>query len=127
MNLATDGVTSASAPRLQIRGSRFVDLQGRHVLLHGINVVNKNRHEGYIVDEGPGLYARLRDWGFNVIRLGVIWDGLEPEPGAYNEAYLKRLDEQIDWARASGLLVFLDMHQDLYSVLYSDGAPAGRP
>lgn len=81
INLATDGVTLVSTSRLQILGSRFVDPQGRHVLLHGINVVNKNRHEDYIVDEGPGFYTRLRDWGFNAIRLGVIWDGLEPEPG----------------------------------------------
>ncbi len=81
MNLVTDAVTSASTAHLRMLGAHFVDPQGRHVLLHGINVVNKNCHEGYIVDEGPGLYARLRDWGFNVIRLGVIWDGLEPEPG----------------------------------------------
>ncbi len=124
MNLVTDAVTSASTAHLRMLGAHFVDPQGRHVLLHGINVVNKNCHEGYIVDEGPGLYARLRDWGFNVIRLGVIWDGLEPEPGAYDEAYLKRLDQQIAWAKALGILVFLDMHQDLYSMLYSDGAPA---
>jgi endoglycosylceramidase len=66
----------------------------------------------------------MREWGFNVIRLGVIWDGLEPEPGEYEEGYLKRLDQQITLAKAHGLHVFLDMHQDLYSVLFSDGAPA---
>ncbi len=93
------------------------------MLLHGINVVNKNCHEGYIVDEGPGLYARLRDWGSNVIRLGVIWDGLEPEPGAYDEAYLKRLDQQIAWAKALGILSFSTCTRSLQHAVL-DGAPA---
>lgn len=100
-----------------------MDAQERHVILHGINLVNKSPAEGYLFDTGPELFAALRDWGFNVVRLGVIWDGLEPEPGVYDEAYLARLDQHIAWAWAAGLLVFLDMHQDLYSVLYSDGAP----
>ncbi len=104
-------------------GTRFADPQGRHVLLHGINVVNKDPGAGYFFDEGPALYTRLRSWGFNVVRLGVIWDGLEPEPGVYDEAYLGRLDRQIAWAKAHDLFVFLDMHQDLYSALYADGAP----
>jgi endoglycosylceramidase len=29
----------------------------------------------------------------------------------------------VAWAKDHGIYVFLDMHQDLYSVLYSDGAP----
>ncbi len=109
---------------MTIRGQRFVDPQGRHVILHGVNVVNKSPAEGYVFDAGPEMFADLRDWGFNVIRLGVFWDGLEPELGMYDEAYLKRIDQQIAWAKEHGLYVFLDMHQDLYSVLYSDGAPA---
>ncbi len=111
-------------PSISICGQRFVDPQGRHVILHGINVVNKNPADGYFFDSGPELFAALREWGFNVVRFGVIWDGLEPQPGVYDEAYLKRLDRQIAWAKSAGLLVFLDMHQDLYSVLYADGAPA---
>lgn len=101
-----------------------MDFQERHVILHGVNVVNKSPAEGYLFDAGPELFAALRDWGFNVVRFGVIWDGLEPEPGVYDEAYLARIDRQITWAKEAGLLVFLDMHQDLYSILYSDGAPA---
>ena len=80
---------------ITVRGQRFVDAQGRHVILHGINLVNKNKNEGYFFDEGPALFAKMREWGFNVIRLGVIWDGLEPEPGVYDEVYLKRLDQQL--------------------------------
>jgi endoglycosylceramidase len=119
--------------RIAVQGDRFVDPQGRHVILHGINLVNKDPGVGYLGDEGPELFAAMRDWGLNCIRLGVIWDGLEPEPGAYDEAYLQGIDRQIAWAKENELVVFLDMHQDLYSVCFSDGAPewatltAGQP
>lgn len=118
---------------LSIADGRFVDPQGRHVLLHGINLVNKDQSAGYLGDEGPDEFALLRSWGLNCIRLGVIWDGLEPEPGVYDEAYLEGIDRQVAWASEQGLYVILDMHQDLYSVLYADGAPewatltAGKP
>ena len=75
----------AISQKIDIRDTRFVDAEGRHVLLHGINLVNKNPDEGYFFDAGPELFAAMRDWGFNVIRLGVIWDGLEPEPGVVDE------------------------------------------
>ncbi|MBN1582657.1 MAG: cellulase family glycosylhydrolase [Anaerolineae bacterium] len=109
--------------KITIKGDRFIDPQGRHVLLHGINLVNKDPSAGYLGNQGPELFAAMRDWGFNCVRLGVIWDGLEPEPGVYNEAYLKGIDRQIAWARENELGVFLDMHQDLFSMLFGDGAP----
>lgn len=48
---------------------------------------------------------------------------MEPEPGVYNEDYLKEIDERIQWAEQNNLFVVLEMHQDLFSVKYSDGAP----
>lgn len=108
---------------ISVRDRRFVDTKGRHVVLHGISLVNKDPSVGYLGDEGLEVFAAMRDWGFNCVRLGVIWDGLEPEPGVYNEEYMQGIDRQIAWAKENGLVVFLDMHQDLYSVSYSDGAP----
>lgn len=112
------------SPAVFTREGRFFDAQGRQVILHGINLVNKDTASGYIGPEGPAEFADFRRWGFNCLRLGVIWDGLEPQPGVFDERYLRALDRQIAWASANDLLVFLDMHQDLYSVLFSDGAPA---
>jgi endoglycosylceramidase len=115
----------SSRPRfLTAKDGRFVDTYGRQVILHGANLVNKSKASGYIGDEMPQDFARMADWGFNCLRLGVIWDGLEPEPGKFNEGYLRKIDEQIGWAKRHGLYVFLDMHQDLFSSKYSDGAPA---
>ena len=112
-----------TSQQITVQSERFVDPQGRQVLLHGINMVNKNANAGYLGDEGPELFAAMADWGSNCVRLGVIWDGLEPEPGVYDEGYLQGLDRQIAWAGEYSLNVFLDMHQDLYSVCFSDGAP----
>jgi endoglycosylceramidase len=109
---------------VSINGQKFLDPYGRELTLHGINVVNKNPETGYLGHISPEEMAKFKTWGFNVIRLGIIWDGLEHEPGVYNEAYLKGVDEMIQWAADNDLYVFLDMHQDLYSVEFSDGAPS---
>ncbi|MDP3180055.1 MAG: cellulase family glycosylhydrolase, partial [Spirochaetaceae bacterium] len=107
-----------------VRDSRFYDSAGRHVILHGINYVNKDPKAGYLYPETPNPFDDFRRWGFNCVRLGVMWDGLEPQPGVYDEAYLRGIQRQLELAHERGLFVFLDMHQDLFSVLYADGAPA---
>jgi len=104
-------------------GQRFVDPHGRHIILHGINLVNKNKDVNYLGNETPETFSQMKSWGFNCIRLGIIWDGLEPEPGIYDEEYLKGIDQRITWAGENDMYVFLDMHQDLFSVKFSDGAP----
>lgn len=106
-----------------IKGDQFVDNYGRQVILNGVNVGSKNKEEGYIFQSGPELYAKLKEQGVNTIRFLIIWDGLESEPGVYNEDYLKEIDQRIAWAAANDIFVVLDMHQDLFSVKYSDGAP----
>ena len=108
---------------ITVEGDRFIDANGRSLLLHGINLVNKDPSVGYLGPEGAKEFAEWRAWGLNCIRLGVIWDGLEPKPGVYNEAYLQGIDQQIAWATENDLFVILDMHQDLYSVRFADGAP----
>ena len=120
----TDEVIETKMPKsITVLGSRFVDNYGRHVILNGINVINKSKDQGYLVSEDSTLYSKLRGWGFNSVRFGIIWDGIEPEPGVYNEEYLQGIDQHIQWAADNDIFVVLDMHQDLYSALYSDGAP----
>jgi len=109
---------------LQVREGRFVDAQGRQVLLHGMNVISKSKSEGYLSWHRPEDFARMRAWGMNCVRLGVLWDGVEPEPGRFDEDYLDEVARRVAWAGEQGLYVVLDMHQDLFSVLFGDGAPA---
>ena len=111
-------------PFLSVREGKFVDSEGRQVLLHGVNVIDKSRRNNYQSWHGPEEFTEMRQWGFNCLRLGILWDGVEPEPGVYDEAYLVGVDQRIQWAKENGLYVLLDMHQDLFSAkLGADGAP----
>ena len=108
---------------LKVEGQNFVDAEGRQVILSGVNFISKNPEEKYMPPQGKETFEQFKSWGFNCIRLGIIWDGLEPEPGKYNEEYLQEIDKRIQWAADNGIYVYLDMHQDLYGAKYSDGAP----
>jgi endoglycosylceramidase len=59
--------------------------------------------------------AEMRALGFNVLRLALSWSLLEPGPGNYDETYLDRVGQVVDWARAEGIYVILDMHENAYS------------
>jgi len=120
---SNDTMENMLPTNITVSGSSFVDQYGRQVILTGVNLVNKNPDVNYIGTEDSTTFSNLKKWGFNVIRLGIIWDGLEPEPGKYDETYLSKIDQQVKWAADAGLFVYLDMHQDLFSVKYSDGAP----
>jgi endoglycosylceramidase len=109
--------------KISVQGTRFLDSYGRQVILSGVNRVNKDQKMNYIDNDSINSYEQLSKCGFNCIRLGLIWDGVEPEPGKYDEKYLDKIEERVNWAARYGLYILLDMHQDLYSVLYSDGAP----
>ncbi len=122
-NAAPPRALNGPAGSISVHDGHFVDAQGRQVLLHGLCVINKSKAENYQSWHGPADFAAMRDWGMNCIRLGILWDGLEPQPGLYDEVYLQAVDRRIAWAKAVGIHVFLDMHQDLYSYKYSDGAP----
>ena len=109
--------------KISVKGTRFKDSFGRQVILSGINKVNKNQKMNYTDNDSIASYEQLSKYGFNCIRLGIIWDGVEPEPGKYDEKYLNKLEERVNWAAQNGIYVLLDMHQDLFSVSFSDGAP----
>jgi endoglycosylceramidase len=108
-----------------VSGRRVLGGNGKPLILHGINVANFLKlvpdHTG---DLGAADFDTISGWGMNCIRLTIFWDGLEPQPGKINHAYLERIAHLVDLAKARGLYVLLDMHQDLYSAKYADGAPA---
>ncbi len=124
--LACAAADAAETPGrfVSVQGDRFVDPEGRQVLLRGVNVVDKSAKW----TQWPWLsrddFGLISDWGLNCIRLGFVWAGIEPEPGRYDEDYIAEIDNRIGWARDHGLYVYLDMHQDLWGMAYSDGAPA---
>jgi len=119
----SEGCGHEGAGKLQVAGDRLLDRQGRQVVLHGVNMVCKDKSRGYVGDWKPEDFRFLRSRGMNVVRLGLIWDGLEPEPGRIDETYLDRMEGMIRLAGETGIRVFLDMHQDLYGIAFGDGAP----
>jgi endoglycosylceramidase len=115
---AGDGGSERSdAPlRLNHAGQWFVDEQGRVVVLHGVNMVRKREtyapsDQGFDADDIEFLVAQ----GFNSLRLGVIWKGLEPNPGEYDYDYLDKILSTARLAGEAGLWVLLDFHQDMYN------------
>lgn len=109
---------------LKVAGNHFIDQNGRLVILHGVNMVCKDKSRGYIGDWDKEDFSKLQKWGMNVIRFGVNWDGIEPKPGEYNDSYIEKLRHLIQLANKYNVMVILDMHQDLYSSEYGNGAPA---
>ncbi|MGB6203858.1 cellulase family glycosylhydrolase, partial [Mycolicibacter algericus] len=116
--VATDG-------GLGVTGSWITDSDGRVVMLHGLNQVYKlppftPSASGFSDDDAQFLAAN----GFNVVRLGVIWAGVEPQPGVFDRDYLDSINETVQTLASHGIRVILDMHQDSYSSVFGgEGAP----
>ena len=106
-------------------GDRLLDPQGRTLVLHGVNVSNSAKGSA---DHMPWQSAQdfqdLADRGFDSVRLVMQWAAAMPEPGVVDEGYLDALEQRVDWAHAAGLLVILDMHQDVFGFGFGgNGAP----
>jgi endoglycosylceramidase len=67
----------------------------------------------------------MQEWGFNFMRLGVMWPGVEPTPGQYNATYLSAIQELVERAGQYGIFTLLDFHQDLlHPSLCGEGLPS---
>ncbi len=132
-------------------GPYLYDSQGRVVLMHGVNVVYK--HAPYIAYPDPGEpwnfdatdAAKMQQLGFNVVRLGIEWQALEPGSGGPNqpqictpgapgnahewnravaERYLSHVAATVKLLARYGIYTLLDMHQDVYNQNFrGEGAP----
>jgi endoglycosylceramidase len=103
------------------------DPDGRVVVLRGANVSGRNKTPPYFDFHGPQDWQRMRDeWGMNAVRFLVEWAAVEPRQGEFDDTYLVGVAERVRAATDAGLLVFLDMHQDLYGEGFpgGNGAPA---
>jgi len=119
----TQPAQAAPLPGLTaIRGpdARVVDDKGRQVLLRGVNLnvlgdyFQANAKYPTVIPATDADWAEMAADGFNVVRLLVSWSALEPTKGAFDAAYVARIHEAVDAAKAHGLYVVLDMHQDAY-------------
>ena len=105
--------TTSDLPKIYVKDGQFVDLDGRIRLFRGINSVIK--HFPWYDNEmlNSERQRQLGEWGFNAIRLGAMWSGVEPEQGYINETYIDILKEIVDGLQRNGIYTYLDMHQDV--------------
>jgi endoglycosylceramidase len=132
-------------------GPFLTDSDGRVVFLRGTNAVYKRAPYELYADPGkPWNFTaadakRMAKLGFNVVRLGVIWEGIEPgtlgpnspaictpgKPGnphqfnaAVADAYLAKVKKTVDLLGKYHIYTLLDMHEDVYSSEFGgEGAP----
>lgn len=93
------------AQKLSSTGRWLTDAQGRVVIIHGTNMINKLAP--YTPDAlgfGEEDLRFLAENGFNGIRLGFTWAGVEPEPGQYDDAYIDKIVTLAANASTHGML-----------------------
>jgi endoglycosylceramidase len=147
-----DGDGGTVSGRISAPGGPYLyDRKGRVVFFHGVDAVYKYAPYELYPDQGKpwnfsaadaSLMARL---GFNVVRLGMTWKGLEPgkapvndpaicahgrpgNPDQFNQAvlnrYVARLRTTVDLLARFHIYTILDMHQDVYNEYFEgEGEP----
>ena len=107
-------------------GRWITDATGKVVLVSGVNMVNKLTPYTPAADGfGSADAAFLADNGLDAVRLGVLWEALEPEPGVFNDSYLASIKSTVDMLGSHGIVSLLDFHQDMYNEEFQgEGAPA---
>lgn len=112
-----------------IDGKTFIDELNRERIWNGINIVFKGEDQedgkrNYIYKYSEEDFENLQRCGINLIRLGIVWDAIEPEYNNFNNDYLDNVEYVLDMCTKYEIELFLDMHQDLYGCLFDGGAPA---
>ena len=91
---------------LHVEGNRFVDDQGKTVVLAGVNISDPDKLEK------DGRWSKqhlavVKEWGADVVRVPVhpvAWKLRGPE------AYFKLLDDAVTWASELGLYLIIEWH-----------------
>ena len=122
---ATHARGAAGLSSLTHDGRWLTDAQGRVVLVHGFNLVAKVApYEPAAAGFDEADAAFLQAHGFNAVRLGVIFKGVEPKPGGYDERYLDSINRTVQLLAKHHIYTLLDFHQDLFNERFQgEGLP----
>jgi hypothetical protein len=125
----TDSLWFDESP-LTVQNGRFVDGDGREVVLRGYNVSGETK-----LEENSGLpFASVADakksatalralGGGNSVRFLLSWAHAEPTRGTVDATYLAAVTAQMRAFLDAGIRVYPDFHQDLYSrYLFNSGS-----
>ncbi|KAL0232264.1 hypothetical protein PCE1_002606 [Barthelona sp. PCE] len=112
----------ATSKRITMRNGRFYDHLNRDIVFRGVNVVQKNPpyYPDYKTKQWSASmslnehdFLFMQQQGITVIRLGIIWSGVEPSPGHIDYKYLDNIKNIVDLAGNYGIYSIIDLHQDL--------------
>lgn len=109
---------------LKIKENKIIDSKGRKIILKSINLSDRNKYPPFLPEVTFDDLKMIRKLTFNSVRFLIMWEAIEPEKGKFDFEYLNKLKEWIKKCDEAGLLVILDMHQDLFSrAIGGNGAP----
>jgi endoglycosylceramidase len=117
---------AAPAGTLRHAGRWLIDDQRRVVVLHGLGVMDYSPPSlPAAVGFGDDDAAFLAAHGFNYVRVGMNWSGIEPRPGVFDAAYARSITETVRTLAAHHIYSLLDWHQDDWGPAAAgiDGAP----
>jgi endoglycosylceramidase len=100
-------------------------------IYHGVNVVYKGHpwHPNVMQDNIYTSFTendviKLQSYGFNVVRLGIMWPGVEPHENFINTTYLEVMKSIALNLEKHNISVILDFHQDVLSNYFcGEGVP----
>src|SRR5690349_4999605 len=104
-----------AAPRFHCRDGWIRDEHDRIRIFRGANVSGRAKLPPFLALEDPAALDPLVAWGWNAVRLLVLWEGVQPRRGVVDEAYVARVRALAEAAGARGLHVVVDFHQDLFA------------
>src|SRR4030042_3080160 len=143
-------MTIGASMNIHAHNTHFVDDFGRRVMLRGVNLSGSSkvpykpdgatyiregffdhRHVSFVgrpfpLEQADEHLGRLREWGFNFLRLLVTWEAIEHAgPGIYDEVYLDYIVEVVKKAGSYGFSLFIDPHQDVGGRFSGGGGAPG--
>jgi endoglycosylceramidase len=92
-----------------------------------VNVAGNSKVPPFKGVLSAGQLDPLPGWGINAIRLLFTWEAFEPTRCNYDSNYLAYYEQVVQWARARGIYVMVDFHQDAYSRFSLSGCGDGFP
>jgi endoglycosylceramidase len=110
-----------------------VDGNGNIVILHGMNYMGNEfgswDYEWFANNNHTEEnFAKMSSMGFNVVRVPIAWNYIEPNEGVYDPLYFENhVDKDIAWAKKYGIYVILDMHQWRWSPRFASQWGNGLP
>lgn len=118
--------------RINQSNGRIIDSYGRERIFHGLNVVVKGPPwlpEIDYFDPSVSFTQEdiiiLKSLGVNVVRLGVMWPGVESSKGYVNETYLELAKQIVTRLSDNGIYTLVEMHQDVLSSRFcGEGVPS---